>query len=618
MFALIFCRDSQHRPQDFADDTSLLQALTPYQQQDRQGCYVDDRVMVCQALTFNTAESFHETTPYRCSESGHVIASWVRLDNREVLAIQLNITLTESVTDPQLIIAAYRKWGDDCVDRFEGDFSFAIYNPIKNCVFAARDSVGVKPFYYYCDDDVFICATTAAVFHTLKKPTLQPDESWMARYLIGRSHSWEDTALQGLKKLPPAHQLAVDTSSLRLHRYFEFRDDAPPQFQQNPQWVQKYRARLEQAMTCRLRTQYAIGSETSGGIDSSTITGFAAQMMKDRIEQLRCYAFAFLELEPAFVLQTSHFAHITHNHVIMRRRNDANLEADIERLLTVYGLPEEHGNASFHVPFYEDASLHNVRVLFSGFGGDEVATNPAYLLLPELIDKKQYRALWNALPTGKSLRAARFAKQLLNNLRPRPTANPRFVNAFTTYWQHRLANDGAIAKYDLHAVFMEPATFDAPYRMINDFILQNRLAPFVPTRLDNCTLMAASYKIDYRWPLLDRRLMQQYLSTPAVEKWHQGMGRYLHRRAIEGIVPASVQWKPSKNMGNLSSSNLELSLPAAMQHSLLENMHPALAAIVDPARIARMCNSKEKIPGPARRMLLHTYMLNRWLQRYFP
>lgn len=617
MFALIFSRHANHRPQDHGDDASLLAALTPYQQQDRQGTHIDDRVMMCHALTFNTAESMHEATPYRCSESGCVIASWVRLDNREALAQQLGITLAKNLTDPQLLLAAYRTWGDHFVERLEGDFSFALYDPANQRVLAARDSVGVKPLYYYCDSNVFICATTAAVFHALKQPRLQPDESWMARYLIHRSHSWETTALQGLKKLAPAHRLAVDASTCKLQRYFEFRDDAPAQYRQDPIWVEKYREKLEQAMTCRLRTHYAIGSETSGGIDSSTITGFAARMLQDRIEQLRCYAFAFLELEPAFVLQTSHFAGVMHNHVVMRRPGDAKQQADVERLLTVYGLPEEHGNASFHIPFYEDASLHDVRVLFSGFGGDEVGTNPAYLLLPELVDRKQYRALWNAMSASKGLRAARFFKHLLNNNKPRPPANRRFVQAFTWYWQHRLVNDGAINKYSLHSAFMETATFDAPYRTINDFILHNRIGPFMPTRLDNCTLMAASYKIDYRWPLLDRRLMQQYLSTPAVEKWHQGMGRYLHRRAIEGLVPHTVQWKPNKNMGDPPSSS-DFSLPAAMQRSLLEDMHPALSALVDPARITSMCNSKEKVPGPAKRTLHHAYMLNRWLQRYFP
>jgi len=606
MFALVFTRTSQSHPDDYANETALLNALTPFQQQDRQGIYRDQRALICHALTLNTAESFHETTPYHCKEYGCVIASWARLDNRDALAQQLGITLAETVTDPQLMIAAYRKWGDGFVNQLEGDFSFALYDAKQQRVLAARDSVGVKPFYYYCDGDVFICASTAAVFHALKKPRLQPDERWMARYLIHRSHSWEDTALQGLKKLAPAHSLAVDASTSKLLRYFEFRDDAPAQYRQNPTWAEKYREKLELAMACRLRTQYAVGSETSGGIDSSTITGFAAKMMQDRIEQLRCYAFAFLKLEPAFVLQTSHLAGVRHNQVVMRRRDEDKLAADVERLLTVYGLPEEHGNASFHVPFYEDASLH------------DVVTNPAYLLLPELIDKKQYRALWNALPARKGLRLARFVRQLLNNTKPRPAANPRFVNAFTEYWKHRLVNDSAIDKYNLHATFMETATFDAPYRTINDFILQNRIGAFVPTRLDNCTLMAASYKIDYRWPLLDRRLMQQYLSTPAVEKWHQGMGRYLHRRAIEGIVPASVQWKPSKNMGDPSSSNTDLPLPAAMQRALLEDMHPALTALVDRARLASVFSSKEKIPGPAKRTLHHAYMLNRWLQRYFP
>lgn len=617
MFALIFCRNTHNRPQDYGNETALLQALTPYRQHDRQGAYTEERVMICHALTFNTAESIHEATPFRCSESGCVIASWVRLDNRTELARELDITLSENVSDPQLIVAAYRKWGDDCANRLEGDFSFVIYDSKQQRIFAARDSLGVKPFYYYCDDTVFICATTAAVFHTLIKPRLQPDERWMALYLIARSHSWTETAVQELKKLAPAHWLGVDANNVVVQRYFEFRDDAPAQYAQDDQWVCRYRQVLEQAMRCRLRTQFAVGSETSGGIDSSTITGFAARMMSDRIEQLRSYAFAFLELEPSYVLQTSRFAGVMHNQVIMRRRNDDKVVDDIERLLTVFGLPEEHGNASFHTPFYEDAALHDVRVLFSGFGGDEVVTNPAYLLTQELIDQRQYRALWRALPTSRGLRAARFIKQLLENRKPRPLATPRFVSAFTTYWQHRIVSDDAIENHDLFNRFMETASFDAPYRRVNDFILHNRIGAFVPTRLDNCTLLAASYKIDYRWPLLDRRLMQQYLSTPTVEKWHQGMGRYLHRRAIEGIVPASVQWKPSKNMGSpLSQEGSRLS--RAMHHCLTTQPHPTLARLIDIDRLNAALNADEKVPGPARRTLSQAYMLNRWLQRYFP
>lgn len=617
MFALILSRNANNRPQDYGDDTTLLKVLTPYQQHDRLGSYLNDRVMICHALTFTTAESKHEATPYRCSESGCVLASWARLDNRAELATKLSLTLTEAITDPQLIVAAYRKWGDAFVNRLEGDFSFALYDAQQQRVFAARDSIGVKPFYYYCDSDVFICATTAAVFHALRKPRLPPDERWMAAYLVHRSHSWEDTAMRGLKKLRPAHDLAVDADSFGIRRYFEFRDDAPAHYRQDQHWVREYRTRLEQAMACRMRTSYTIGSETSGGIDSSTITGFAAQMMPERIDRLRCYAFAFLALEPAYVLQTSHFAGVRHNYVVMRRRSEEKFADDMERLLTVYGVPEEHGNASFHTPFYEDAALHDVRVLFSGFGGDEVVTNPGYLLTPELIDQKQYRALWNALPTEKGLRAARFVKRMLADLKPRPAVNHRFVDAFTQYWQHRIINDATIEKYDLLNVFMEPATFDAPYRRINDFILQNRIAPFVPTRLDNCTLLAASYKIDYRWPLLDRRLMQQYLSTPAVEKWHRGMGRYLHRRAIEGIVPPSVQWKQTKDMGSpLSTAGQTLS--TALARTLYEQPHPALAALIDPVRLRHTCDKGDEVPGPARRSLNHAYLLNRWLQRYFP
>ena len=81
---------------------------------------------------------------------------------------------------------------------------------------------------------------------------------------------------------------------------------------------------------------------------------------------------------------------------------------------------------------------------------------------------------------------------------------------------------------------------------INDFILQHRLGPWIARRLETCTLVAATYGVEYEWPLLDARLVQQYLSTPSIEKADRMGARYLHRRAVEGVVPAKVAWKAGK------------------------------------------------------------------------
>ena len=96
--------------------------------------------------------------------------------------------------------------------------------------------------------------------------------------------------------------------------------------------------------------------------------------------------------------------------------------------------------------------------------------------------------------------------------------------------------------------------------------------PFVPTRMENCTLMAAARKIEYRWPLLDVRLVKLFLSIPSEENYYRSMGRYLHRRAIDGVVPNLVTWKKSKNMGNITGSD----------HPGLMDMEPVSITDLDP------------------------------------
>ena len=123
--------------------------------------------------------------------------------------------------------------------------------------------------------------------------------------------------------------------------------------------------------------------------------------------------------------------------------------------------------------------------------------------------------------------------------------------------------------------------------------------PYVPTRLENCTLMAASYGIEYRWPLWDARLVQQYLSTPSIEKHGpRGIGRYLHRRAISGTVPERVAWKPAKDMGNnrvadaAGEKNAANLVPDFRRNEA--NMHPALVELIDRDKWRKQIDRFEK------------------------
>ncbi len=159
-------------------------------------------------------------------------------------------------------------------------------------------------------------------------------------------------------------------------------------------------------------------------------------------------------------------------------------------------------------------------------------------------------SLWDILPGDPFRRMLRLLKTSVV-ARKNPSHRPAFLQAWNQRWPHQLLRPETVQRLDLYERYMETAIYDAPYRRINDFILQHHLKKMQLTaRLENCTVMAAAYGVDYCWPLWDVRLVQQYLSTPSIEKvGPKGMGRYLHRRAIDGVVPKRVAWKPSKDMG---------------------------------------------------------------------
>ena len=91
-------------------------------------------------------------------------------------------------------------------------------------------------------------------------------------------------------------------------------------------------------------------------------------------------------------------------------------------------------------------------------------------------------------------------------------------------------------------------------------------------------MIARQYGIEFRWPLLDFKLIQTYLQTPAIEKQYNGWGRYLHRRAVDGLIPDSVCWLRGKDMGPIIDMQSFASVPAKLTS---EDVGEALTQLVD-------------------------------------
>lgn len=554
MFACVMIRAARKAPQDYATAEALLDALTPYGQDDVRGQWSDENMLMVQALTWNTPQSRHEAAPEVCKKTGRVIVSWVRLDNRPELCAALGSQDSETLTDPQIILECHDKWGADCANRLEGDFSFVIYDPATNQAFCARDSIGAKPFYYYADATVFVAASTAAVFPILKTLAIKPSRRWIAEYMVEAPHDMATSAFEDVMRLAPAHSLLVPKQGVATaHEYFKFQDLAPQADTRDPKYVDDYRAAFHRATEARLRSDFPVGAESSGGLDSSSIVGHAVHHLPHDIDDFHCFGLCAHNDEPEYLLETSQHCGVRHNHITTHGQLYEDADT-LTRMIRVMGHPVEHRQIQWHSAILRQCEQFGVRTLLSGYGGDELVTHQAMLLNRELFNNSQFSALASEMPGSWVTRRVRYLVNLRRLTRKvAQIGAPIDASKFGPLLDNSLLQRSLIDEFDLKDSFTSGFQHQSEARSLNEHMLRApNFSPRRVARLEGGALIAQSHGVEYRWPLFDRKLMVQYLETPAIEKRHQRMGRYLHRRAVVGTIPDKITWKQGKEMGGFA------------------------------------------------------------------
>jgi asparagine synthase (glutamine-hydrolysing) len=279
-----------------------------------------------------------------------------------------------SRSDTEVVLAAYEIWGEACVERFNGQFAFVLWDRKEQRLFAARDRFGVKPLYWYQRGDLFAAASEIKAL--LGHPDIRPAVSYpaLSEYFTFQNIFSDLTLFEGVRLLPPGSTLTVECGKApRQRRYWDYAFVADPSLTRLEDCADEVYRLFQQAVQRQLLSDVPVGSYLSGGMDSGSITAVASR----QIPRIHTFTAGFdlssasgLELgfdERAASEQLANLVKSEHYEVVLHA-------GDMERVLPelIWHLEDLRVGQSY--PNYYVARLASkfVKVVLSGAGGDEL------------------------------------------------------------------------------------------------------------------------------------------------------------------------------------------------------------------------------------------------------
>lgn len=253
-----------------------------------------------------TPESEHECQPLTGMSGRVVLVADARIDNRDDLIAALGkdgAPAGRAATDLHLVLAAYERWGHDCARHLLGDFSFAVWDARDMRLFAARDVMGARGFYYRVEPARVLFGTE--VKQILADPAVPARifEPALGLWLLADSGPLDWTFYEGIAQLPPGHALLADASGVRVWKYWDIDPGHRIVYRDDNEYAQHLLDLFEKAVWCRLRSSRPVGIWLSGGLDSGSVASMAGRLRElhanNGYPPLRAYCYAYESLKEA-------------------------------------------------------------------------------------------------------------------------------------------------------------------------------------------------------------------------------------------------------------------------------------------------------------------------------
>jgi asparagine synthase (glutamine-hydrolysing) len=505
-----------------------------------------------------TPESLEETQPLANEDASLVLVMDGRIDNWEELRAELlkRGAVLRTRADAELVLRAFEAWGRDCVAHIDGDFALAIWDARHRSLFCARDRLGHKPFHYHWDGTTLAFASELDPILALPWVEEIPNQGMLAEFLAGEWRARDETLWAGVMRLVAAHRMTVDAKGPRIDAYWAPDLWATLPYTRDEEYVEHYRALFADAVRRQSRSQRPLACEVSGGLDSSAVFCMGEHLRRtDKLlaPAIDGYTLAFDDdsdaNELAYARAVGDFLGVAIDEIAPSVMPLSWYEDSARKYREFPGFP--NGQLTLGL---QQAAAQTSRVLFTGEWGDAwLAGSRGYYA--EELAQGNWRTLHDCLKADASVYGLRkTARALLRHgvlpLLP-PTLQTGTRQAFRRgrgseprepHWLSPRMRE-VLAGRRQHHRRPETEPVRHPWQRNLLGMLHSASGCQIMERADR---EAAHARLEKRHPLGDSRIVQFAFSTPERLRMRGDRSKYLHVRAMQGLMPEAVLQRRTK------------------------------------------------------------------------
>ena len=461
-------------------------------------------------------------------------------------------------SDTETIVHLYEEYGKDCVQHLRGMFAFAIWDAKRKSFFIARDRLGIKPLYYRLTPQNFLFGSEIKVL--LAYPGVRADfnRTALPEFLAFGYLSGDETFYSGVRKLMPGRRLEVDEKGhVRVEQYWDLPLASEGKVHDESYYIENYRDLLEGAVTSHLMSDVPLGVFLSGGLDSSAV---AALMTKVRREPIETFSVGYSE---------QNYSELPYARIVAEHLNSVHHEVQVSRQDFFGALPKLiwHEDEAIAWPssvslfFVAQLARERVKVVLTGEGSDETLagySRYAFILRNVAFDRVYRSFVPHAI--RRHLRESIATSTWIGATARRKLSHTflaldgeawesfyfdNFFSAFNQKDQSELLTENVAHEFSAGAAYRNVIRY---WQQSSGEFLQRLLYTDIKTYLvellmkqDNMS-MAAS--IESRVPFLDHVLVEWATRVPASVQIRGTSGKRILKKAMEGLLPHSIIYRP--------------------------------------------------------------------------